>query len=154
MTRTAQAPRGERGGHRAGGAQAAHRSRTGRLGEEIVARYLADQGWQLLDRNWRPGPGSGLRGELDLVALDPGSQDSATPVLVALEVKTRRCLGTGDPAEAVTAAKLARLRHLAGRWAEEHRPPGTAPGLRVDVVSVLLRVSAPARLHHHRGVTL
>jgi len=155
VTRTAQAPRGERGQHGAGGVRAQQRSRTGRLGEEIVARYLADQGWQLLDRNWRPGPGSGLRGELDLVALDPGgTQHGTTPVLVVLEVKTRRCLGAGAPAEAVTTAKLARLRHLAGRWAEEHRPPGTAPGLRVDVVSVLLRVGAPAQLRHHHGVTL
>ena len=152
MTRTAQAPRGERGGHRAGGAQAAHRSRTGRLGEEIVARYLADQGWQLLDRNWRPGPGSGLRGELDLVALDPGPQDSATPVLVALEVKTRRCLGTGDPAEAVTAAKLARLRALTGAWAASHEVAHC--GLRIDVVSIVLRPGLPAVLRHHRGVGL
>ena len=47
------------------------------LGEAIVARYLADQGWRLLDRNWRPGPGSGLRGELD-------TYTSMTRALVAL----------------------------------------------------------------------
>ena len=154
MTYTAQARHGERGRHGQGGARAEQRSRTGRLGEAIAARYLADQGWRLLDRNWRPGPGSGLRGELDLVALDPGEPQSGDPVLVALEVKTRWNLGAGAPAEAVTTTKLIRLRHLAGRWAEERRPPGTAPGLRIDVVSVLLRVGAPAQLRHHRGVML
>lgn len=134
-----------------GPARSVQGARTGRLGEEIAARYLCDQGWQLLDRNWRPGPGSGLRGELDLVALDP---DGDAPVLVALEVKTRRGLAVGTPAGAVTLTKLAQLRALAGRWAETHRPPGTAAGLRVDVLSVLLRPDGPAQLRHHRGVTL
>lgn len=138
------------------GAPTARRSAlTGLLGEEITARYLTDHGWQVLDRRWRPGPGSGLRGELDLVALDPvGPEPTAAPVLVAVEVKTRSGLVAGSPAEAVTCAKLARLRRLVSRWAERHRPPGTGAGLRVDVVSVLLRAGAPAQLRHHRGVTL
>ena len=143
------------GGTVAGPALAPRRAqdaRTGRLGEQIAARYLRDRGWRLLGRNWRPGPGSGLRGELDLVALEPSSGHDA--VLVALEIKTRRGLAVGTPAGAVTPTKLAHLRALAGRWAETHRPPGTAPGLRIDVVSVLLRAGAPAQLRHHRGVTL
>ncbi|MCL3778636.1 MULTISPECIES: YraN family protein [unclassified Actinomyces] len=150
MTRTKDTGTGS---GRTGTSRSAQDARTGRLGEQITARYLRDQGWRLLDRNWRPGPGSGLRGELDLVALDPDGCDHA-PVLVALEVKTRRGLATGTPAEAVTPTKLVHLRHLAARWAETHRPPGTAPGLRVDVVSVLVRAGAPAQLRHHRGVTL
>ena len=45
------------------------RAAVGRRGEDLAARYLSDHGWQIVDRNWRPG--TGLRGELDLVALEP-----------------------------------------------------------------------------------
>ena len=45
------------------------RAAVGRRGEDLAARYLSDHGWQIVDRNWRPG--TGLRGELDLVAWNP-----------------------------------------------------------------------------------
>ncbi|MDO8107334.1 YraN family protein [Isoptericola sp. b441] len=109
----------------------------GRYGEELVARRLAAAGWQVLDRNWR-----GTRGELDLVAMD-GSE------LVVVEVKTRSGPGYGHPAEAVTAAKLARLRRLTGQWLAEHdvRPAS----VRVDVVAVRTDRD-DARVEHLRGV--
>lgn len=125
--------------------------RTGTLGEDIAARYLGDLGWEVLERNWRPERG---RGELDLIARepaapeDPGSGDR----LVVVEVKTRRSLAAGPPAQAVDARKLAQLRRLAVRWAESHEVAHVA--LRIDVVSVLLREGAPAELRHHRGVLL
>ncbi len=74
----------------------------GRYGEKVAAAHLVEAGWTLLDRNWR-----GTRGELDVVALDGD-------VLVAVEVKTRRGTGFGHPAQAVTPAKLGRLRRLTG----------------------------------------
>jgi putative endonuclease len=56
--------------------------------------------------------------------------------LVFCEVKTRRSATFGSPAEAVTAAKRARIRRLAARWLAEQ--PGIRPGLiRFDVVAVL-----------------
>ena len=66
------------------GESAAQRRRaTGSLGERIAARYLVDCGWRVLERNWRPG--AGLRGELDLVALDP-TTGAPAPALVCVEV--------------------------------------------------------------------
>jgi putative endonuclease len=114
----------------------------GRYGEKVAARHLEERGWRLLDRNWR-----GTGGELDLVALDGD-------VLVAVEVKTRSGDGLGHPAEAVTAAKLRRLRRLTGEWLERHR---RASGrgfreVRVDVVAVTLPRAGAARVEHLEGV--
>lgn len=129
------------------------RRATGSLGERIAAHYLVDSGWRVLERNWRPG--AGLRGELDLVALDP-TTGAPAPALVCVEVKTRASRPTAPPAAppaaAVTAAKLARLRALTCAWAASHEVVHC--GLRIDVVSIVLRPGLPAVLRHHRGVGL
>ena len=141
----------------------ASRQRTGRRGEDLAATYLEDIGWQVLERNWRPE--HGLRGELDIIALEPthahrepssapaAESDAARtrPRLVIVEVKTRSSLRQGPPAAAVDTRKLARLRALAAAWATTHEtPPHT--GMRLDVVSILLRDARPALLRHHRAV--
>ncbi len=144
------APAGARRPPAGRGESAAQRRRaTGSLGERIAARYLVDCGWRVLERNWRPG--AGLRGELDLVALDP-TTGAPAPALVCVEVKTRASRPAAPPAAAVTAAKLARLRALTGAWAASHEVAHC--GLRIDVVSIVLRPGLPAVLRHHRGVGL
>ena len=144
------APAGARRPPGGRGESAAQRRRaTGSLGERIAARYLVDGGWRVLERNWRPG--AGLRGELDLVALDP-TTGAPAPALVCVEVKTRASQPAAPPAAAVTAAKLARLRALTGAWAASHEVAHC--GLRIDVVSIVLRPGLPAVLRHHRGVGL
>ena len=136
---------------------------TGRRGEDLAATYLEDIGWQVLERNWRPD--HGLRGELDIIALEPGhahrepgsvsvadpAQSWAGPRLVIVEVKTRSSLRQGPPAAAVDARKVARLRALAAAWASTHETPPHA-GMRLDVVSILMRDARPALLRHHRAV--
>ena len=82
----------------------AAKDEVGRHGERVVARRLESQGWEVLARNWRCE-----HGELDIVAVDGDC-------LVAVEVKTRRTATYGSPQEAVTAAKLSRLRRLTGAW--------------------------------------
>lgn len=111
----------------------------GRYGENVAAGYLVGEGWQVLDRNWR-----GPDGELDIVALHAG-------VLVVVEVKTRRGLGYGHPAEAVTPRKLARLRRLTAQWLAAHEVhPGS---VRIDVIAVLVPRRGAAHLEHLAGVT-
>lgn len=137
---------------------------TGRYGEDLAATYLEDIGWRVLERNWRPD--HDLRGELDIIALEPApggrqpagastdpDQEPQHPkqsTLVVVEVKTRSSLRQGPPAAAVDARKLARLRALAVAWAVTHEAPHT--GLRLDVISILLRGARPALLRHHRAV--
>ena len=110
----------------------------GRYGEDVAARHLQGAGWQLLDRNWR-----GPDGELDIVALDGTA-------LVTVEVKTRRGVGFGHPAEAVTPRKVARLRRLTAQWVAAHevRPRS----IRIDVIGVVLPRSGAAQVEHLVGI--
>ena len=112
----------------------------GDAGEDLVARWYADAGYRVLDRNWRCRDG-----ELDIVARDRDA-------LVFCEVKTRRGTGFGHPVEAVTAVKQRRLHTLAQRWLAAHDEH--APDLRFDVVGVLVRPGRPALVTHLRGAFL
>jgi putative endonuclease len=98
------------------------RIRLGAAGEDLAAQTYREAGYQVLDRNWRT-----REGEIDLVLSRAG-------VIVFCEVKTRSTERFGAPVEAVTRAKQARLRRLAGRWlaTSTHR----APAVRFDVASV------------------
>ena len=118
-------------------ATAAQRLATGRYGEEHAARWLSRQGMVLLDRNWRCE-----LGEIDLV-LREGD------VLVVCEVKTRASPAFGSPFEAVTPAKLRRLRRLAARWVADRGV--RVPEVRIDLVGVRLDRAGDARFDHLRG---
>src|SRR5918993_2163788 len=96
----------------------------GRAGEDRAARYLVDEGYELLDRNWRC-----RQGELDIVA-------ARGLEVVVVEVKTRRGDGFGHPLEAVDARKRARLWKLALAWASEHREWSRGRTLRVDAIAL------------------
>lgn len=95
----------------------------GRFGEDLAARWYLEHGFEIFDRNWRT-----RGGELDLVA---GRDD----LVVVCEVKTRASLAYGHPFEAITPAKLRRLRRLAVQWLGERGRPGVR--LRLDVVAVV-----------------
>lgn len=126
---------GRRG--RSGGMPHKVASEVGAYGERLAARYLAEAGLRVLERNWRCA-----QGEVDIVALDGDC-------LVVCEVKTRRRQTFGDPVEAVTWRKAARLRRLAACWLAEHPGQvGDVVDVRVDVVGVLRPRSGPARVEH------
>jgi putative endonuclease len=120
------------------GTTAAARQALGHYGEDVAARHLVDKGLVLIERNWRCD-----EGEIDLVL-----RDGVT--LVVCEVKTRTSLDLGTPHEAITDAKLARLKRLGERWATERgvRPEGT----RVDLVAVLRPRRGPAVVDHVAGL--
>jgi len=65
----------------------------GRSGEDRAAKYLADQGYVVLERNYRAP-----HGEIDLVAMDKGT-------VVFVEVKTRTTDAYGKPELAVNPRK-------------------------------------------------
>ena len=117
---------------------ARRRQAVGAYGEELAARHLVEAGMVVLDRNWRCE-----LGEIDLVL-----RDGAT--LVICEVKTRTSTRYGDPLEAVTEQKAARLRRLAARWLAGH---DLRPGeVRIDVVGVLVPRRGAPTLDHVRGI--
>ncbi|MGC5012608.1 YraN family protein [Streptosporangium sp. DT93] len=109
----------------------------GRHGEQIAVNYLLAHDLQILDRNWRC-----REGEIDVVAREGRT-------LVAVEVKTRSGRSHGTAFEAVTDAKIARLRRLAGRWLAGRHEGFDA--IRVDVVA-LERFAGDFAIRHERGV--
>jgi putative endonuclease len=114
------------------------KDRVGSYGEQVAVNHLQRNGFVILDRNWRCE-----LGEIDIIAKDGDC-------LVVVEVKTRRSERFGSPAEAVTVAKLARLRRLTGRWiAEAGVHP---PRVRIDVLAVRPQPSGAARVDHLRAV--
>jgi putative endonuclease len=100
------------------------RRELGRSGEDAVAAWYENHGYQVVVRNWRC-----REGELDLVV-------RRGRTFVFCEVKTRTTDAFGLPQEAVTRTKQTRIRHLAARWLTEGAPV-SAVAIRFDVASVL-----------------
>lgn len=96
----------------------------GRYGEDRACEYLVGQGYQILDRNWRF-----REGELDIVC-------AQRDTLVFVEVKTRTSLALGSPLEAITRAKLLRLRRLAASWCSARQVANAQ--VRFDAIAVLV----------------
>jgi putative endonuclease len=112
--------------------------------EMLVADRLAAAGWQILARNVRAG-----RGELDIVAVDPGPPRS----LVIVEVRWRRRRDFGLAEESLDHRKRAHLRGAIGRLLTDGLPEGLALPrlpLRVDLVVV----EPGDRIRHHRHIAL
>lgn len=115
----------------------AAKDRLGRHGEQLAVTFLTAKGMCVLDRNWRCA-----EGEIDIVARDGGA-------LVIVEVKTRSGRSHGTAFEAVTGAKLLRLRTLAARWLATRTERFDT--IRVDVIAIE-RFAGDFSLRHERGV--
>lgn len=96
---------------------------TGRRYEQMAAAFLEQQGYRILEWNYRD-----RYGEIDLIARHG-------EVLVFVEVKYRKSLRQGDPAEAVDRKKQQRIHHTAQYYLYTHRM--TDIPCRFDVVSIL-----------------
>ncbi len=91
-------------------------------GESVAAAYLADRGYEILERNIR-----NAEGELDIVA-------KQGDCIVFVEVKTRGSQSFGSPEEALTVSKQERLRKTAWAYLEER---GCLDALwRIDMVAI------------------
>jgi putative endonuclease len=123
----------------------------GRFGEQLAADYLARRGYVILDRNWRSSGG-----EIDIVARHDGET-------VFVEVKTRSGLAFGNPLDAITPAKHARLRRLVGSWhVADHGVSGTSSRsdsgsravarVRIDVIGIVVRPGRDAVIDHLVGI--
>ena len=96
----------------------------GRYGEEAAANYLTALGYEIVERNF-----ACRAGEIDLIARDKDDW-------VFVEVKTRSSRGFGDPFEAITELKLAKMRKTIAQWRADRQVH--ALNLRLDAVSVLV----------------
>ena len=96
----------------------------GNMGEEIAAKYLADNGYKILARNVHYSRFC----ELDIVA-----RDKNTTVFV--EVKTRKSDAFGTPFEAITKTKYDNIKKGALNYLAENH----AKSFRIDVIGITLK---------------
>ena len=116
------------------------RAEIGALGEQVAVDYLQGLGLVVVARNWRC-----RYGELDVIAVD-----EAARAVVFVEVKTRTTDLFGGVAEAVTPAKVRRLRRLAGLWLSQQNAGWAA--VRIDVVTVRIGRRRHPEITHIQGV--
>ncbi|WEO79336.1 YraN family protein [Cryobacterium sp. SO2] len=116
----------------------ARKDEVGRRGEDRAAEYLLQAGYTLVERNWRC-----TQGEIDLIVARGDD-------VVFVEVKTRSGTAFGHPFEAITVAKLARLRRLAGAWCEQSDLHPRR--IRIDAVAVIARPGREPEIEHLEGV--
>lgn len=84
---------------------------TGNKGEQAAADYLIGKGYEILDRNYRQ-----RQGELDIIA-----RHGKSGRIVFVEVKTRRRIVHGVPAEAVNHHKIKKIIRTASRYLRQRR---------------------------------
>ncbi|MBN3036027.1 MAG: YraN family protein [Bacteroidales bacterium] len=99
------------------------RQKTGRMGEEAAARFLADKGYEILERNWRC-----RKDEIDIIARDGDW-------LVIVEVKTYAGAEWISPGEAVPKTKQRCLIRAANAYIERK---DIHMEIRFDIISVVL----------------
>ncbi len=102
----------------------------GRDGEDAAVAYLRENGYCIVDRNWRSG-----HKEIDIVAEKDG-------VLIIVEVKTRRNSDYGRPEDAVSVMKMKRTQMAADAYVRYHR---LDMPVRFDIISVL---GKDHKIHH------
>ena len=107
--------------------------RIGHRGEEIAARFLLSEGFDLLHRNWRSG-----RYELDIVARKEG-------VLHIVEVKSRKADGLTAPEEAMTRKKFNALFRAAQQYVALYRIDADT---QFDLIAVDLLPDSTHRLRY------
>ncbi|MEW6411383.1 MAG: YraN family protein [Candidatus Zixiibacteriota bacterium] len=93
----------------------------GRRYENLAARFFLDNGYEILQRNWRSG-----RKEIDLIV-------KKDHLIAFVEVKAARSVRFGHPAEKVNQKKRENLTQVARQYLSEHGIEGM--DLRFDVVT-------------------
>jgi putative endonuclease len=101
------------------------RTTMGLAAEELVADWLGERGYRILDRNWRKP-----WGELDIVAESGG-------VVHFVEVKASTRLQTGfDPFLRADGRKMHKVQRTARTWLVSHRY-GPNTEWQLDIASVI-----------------
>ena len=111
----------------------------GLFGETRIAEYRAQQGDEIVERNWRV-----REGEIDLVTLDKAGN------FHFIEVKTRSSLAYGHPFEAISPAKLLRMQRLAMGWLVTHDCFGCE--YTIDIASVLINPDGSHSIEYRANV--
>ena len=106
----------------------ASHNQTGRTGEAMAAKHLAEKGFVILHQNWRHS-----HWEVDIIA----SKDN---ILHFVEVKARRTKNFGHPEEAVTKKKVQNLINASEEYLYQN--PGWKR-IQFDILSITILKNEP-----------
>jgi len=111
----------------------------GRAGEEIAAKYLTRNGYQILAKNLRLS-----HKEIDLVAQKAGE-------IILVEVKTARFDSPVLPEEQLSSAKIRQLKQALVLYCREYRQPPTI--VRCDLLAISINQTAKmAKVKHFKNI--
>ncbi len=111
------------------------RTKLGLEAEEAACRWLTEEGYRILDRNWRRP-----WGELDIVADRNG-------VVSFVEVKASSRRQTGfDPFLRADGRKMHKVKRTAQTWLSSHRY-GPETEWQMDIISVIMDPRGPQFEH-------
>lgn len=104
------------------------RQQVGQMGEEAASKYLKEQGYNIVETNYRC-----KLGEIDIIARDGD-------MVVIVEVRTKTGLAFGRPEESINQEKARKLYRLALQYIQSnyHRDIPS----RIDLVAVMLEKSS------------
>lgn len=113
----------------------AEHNELGKWGEDEVTLYLENEGYVVIDRDWRDG-----KRDLDILAVSPDGK-----TLVVVEVKTRSGEEYQQPEEAVDAKKMRNLALAANTYVKEKQVDRE---LRFDIITVVGVEHQVKRIEH------
>jgi putative endonuclease len=114
------------------------RADLGRWGERLAERYLRQQGWRRVERNY-----TCRSGEIDLIMTDPEG------ALVFIEVKTRQDERFQPVETAITPRKKTRMRRAARFFLSSYDT--TDLPCRFDVIAIVASDTGNPEIRHYPG---
>lgn len=120
----------------------------GNKGEGVVAEYLVNKGYEIVERNYR-----NKWGEIDIVArITNNVLRIAETTIVFVEVKTKTEGEYGEPWEMINRHKLKQITQMGHLWCLQNQYQGL---LRIDVVGVWLDMGGEVeRVEHWENVQM
>jgi putative endonuclease len=109
---------------------------TGKEGEEIAAIFLSNNGYKIIEKNWRF-----RKAEVDIIAFENN-------MLVFIEVKTRSYDRIAKPEESITRKKEQLLTEAAEAYLEKN---DLTNELRFDAISIILKENSHT-VNHIKGI--
>lgn len=109
----------------------------GKLGEELATKYLKQNKYVILDRNFRC-----KQGEIDIIAID-------SKQIIFVEVKTRTNLLYGNPSEAVNRVKRLHIKKAANYYLYKNNIKKIP--IRFDVIEIYLK-KQKYKIHHIKQI--
>ena len=106
----------------------------GKWGEEVAAEFLVEQGYTILERNWKDG-----HRDIDIIAR------TADETIVFVEVKTRVTDTIAKPEDAITNNKIKSIGKAANTYVKAYQLWNE---LRFDVITIIGDRKENAQISH------